>query len=371
MNIAILGTRGIPAAYGGFETFAEELSARLAARGHCVWVYCRPHAVADRVAEHRGARLVFLPAVRHKYLDTVTHTLLSALDVLLRRRVDVALFCNAANSAFTCLPRLRGIPVALNVDGLERLRRKWNALGRAWYALGEWLATWMPNAIVTDARSIEQYYRTRYGARSRFIPYGATPPADTGADVIGRLGLEPGRYVLYVSRLEPENNALLVVRAFEQVQADLRLAIVGDAPYAAQYIREVRRTEDPRITFPGAIYGAGYSQLRANALAYVHATEVGGTHPALIEAMAAGLPLLYLDTPENREVAGDAGIAFSPSAADLAEKLRALLAPDPAAVERRQALGCQARARARRLYDWDEVAAAYEELFRELVQKKT
>ncbi len=366
MTIAILGTRGIPAAYGGFETFAEELSARLAARGHSVWVYCRRHRVGAQVSEYRGARLVFVPSIRHKYLETVSHTFLSVLHLLFRfPSVEVALICNAANSVFSWLPRLVGIKTVLNVDGLERLRRKWNFLGRGYYRLSEWLATWLPTALVTDARSIERYYLERYRKVSRFIPYGASPPEQTGTNELARLGLEPGNYLLYVSRLEPENNALLVVRAFERVSTSARLAVVGDAPYAADYIRQVRETRDPRIVFPGAIYGEGYHQLRAHALLYIHATEVGGTHPALIEAMAAGRPVLYLDTAENREVAGEAGLPFAASPDDLAEKMRFLLARE----DERQRLGALARERARRLYDWEEVTTAYERLFRELLER--
>lgn len=221
MNIALLGTRGIPAAYGGFETFAEELSVRLAARGHRVWVYCRPHligALPPGAAEYRGVRLVLLPSIRHKYLETVSHTFFSVLHLLFRQsRVDVALICNAANSAFSWLPRVAGTRTVLNVDGLERLRRKWNFLGRAYYRLSEWLATWLPNVVVTDARSIERYYLKRYRKTSRYIPYGASPPGPVGSEELARLGLEAGNYLLYVSRLEPENNALLVVRAFEKV----------------------------------------------------------------------------------------------------------------------------------------------------------
>jgi len=363
MKIAIIGTRGIPAAYGGFETFAEELSTRLVRRGHEVWVYCRAHAVHERLAEYHGVRLRFVPAIRHKYLDTVSHTFLSVLHLLVRGPlVDVVLVCNAANSAFCCLTRAAGIGTVLNVDGVERRRKKWNSLGRAWYRMSERLATWLPAAIVTDARAIQSYYLERYGKQSRFIPYGASPPGAAGTDRLQRLGLRPGNYVLYVSRLEPENNALLVVRAFEKVRGNVSLAVVGDAPYAAGYIRRLHDTSDRRILFPGAVYGEGYRQLRAHALLYVHATEVGGTHPALIEAMAAARPVLYLDTIENREAAADSGLAFSSSPDDLAAKMQFLLD----CPEERQRLAALASERARRLYDWEEITTAYEELFREI-----
>ena len=150
MRIALLGTRGIPARYGGFETFAEELSTRLAARGHEVTVYCRQRYSQD---SYRGVHLRYLPTVRHKYFDTLAHTLLSTLD-LLRHRTDVALYCNGANAIFTLAPRWFGMPVALNVDGIERKRKKWNRLAKGWYLASEWLATFCPTVVVTDARAI-------------------------------------------------------------------------------------------------------------------------------------------------------------------------------------------------------------------------
>jgi glycosyltransferase involved in cell wall biosynthesis len=358
MRIAILGTRGIPANYGGFETFAEELSTRLAARGHAVTVYCR-----DRPADsiYRGVRLQYLPTIRHKYLDTIAHTLFSTLH-LLAHRVDVALYCNGANAIFTVLPRLRGMPVALNVDGLERRRKKWNRAAKAWYLVSEWLATFFPNEVVTDARAIQDYYLQRYGNRTTFIPYGAETGTVESMAALAELGLEPGRYFLYVSRMEPENHALEVRQAFERVRTDMRLALIGDAPYARDYIRQVRDTRDPRIVIPGAIYGRGYHELDSHCFAYIHATEVGGTHPALIEAMGRGALVLYRDTAENAEAAGDAGIPFRD---DLAEKIEQTLAMNEGD---REALRRRARERVARDYCWDAVARSYENLFESIMK---
>ena len=308
MRIALLGTRGIPARYGGFETFAEELATRLAERGHEVTVYCRERYPEET---YRGVRLRYLPTIRHKYFDTLAHTFVSTWD-LLWRRADVALYCNAANAIFTIAPRIFGIPVALNVDGIERKRKKWNRLAKAWYFVSEWLATFCPTAVVTDARSIQDYYLRRYGKQSVFIPYGAEVGRVPTCGVLETLGLEPGRYFLYVSRLEPENHPLEVRQAFESVETSFKLALVGDAPYAADYIRRVRDTPDPRVVMPGAIYGLGYKELGSHCFAYIHATEVGGTHPALIEAMGRGALVLYRNTSENAEVVGDAGIPFEP-----------------------------------------------------------
>ena len=148
MKIAILGTRGIPANYGGFETFAEQLGTRLAARGHEVTVYGRQHYVTSPERTYRGVKLVVLPTIQHKYFDTVVHSFLSVLHAILRR-YDVILICNAANSIFAFLPRLVGTPTLVNVDGLERKRKKWNWVGRSYYQLAEWLSTFLPTEIVT------------------------------------------------------------------------------------------------------------------------------------------------------------------------------------------------------------------------------
>ena len=362
MRIAILGTRGIPARYGGFETFAEELSTRLVARGHEVRVYSRSRY--DQPT-YRGVSLVYLPTLRHKYLDTIAHTFLSTLHLAAHRR-EAALYCNGANAVFTWLPRVFGIPVALNVDGLERKRKKWNALARAWYLASERLSTFCPNVTISDAEQMAAYYRRRYGKETQFIPYGAEVGKVPTTAVLQDLSLEPGRYFLYVSRMEPENNALLVREAFERVFTRKKLVLVGDAPYAHDYIRRVRDTQDPRVLLPGGVYGEGYRELQSHCFAYIHATEVGGTHPALIEAMGRGALVLYLDTPENAEVAGGAGIAFR-SGSDLTAKLEAVLAMDEDELERLRRAAVQ---RVAERYSWDAVTKSYERLLLSMVRSR-
>ena len=357
MRIALAGTRGIPANYGGFETFAEELSTRLAARGHEVTVYCRERY---RETHYRGVRLVWLPTIRHKYFDTLAHTFLSTLH-LMTHRADAALYCNGANAIFTPLARLAGVPVALNVDGIERKRKKWNRAAKTWYLVSEWLATFCPNAVVTDALTIQRYYRERYGKETTFIPYGAEVGRVESAAVLERLGLERGRYFLYVSRMEPENHPLEVRQAFERVATEMKLALIGDAPYAHEYIRRVRDTSDARIVMPGAIYGEGYRELGSHCFAYIHATEVGGTHPALIEAMGRGALVIYRNTPENAEVVGGAGIPFELE--NLEQTLRAALEMPES---EREELRRRAMERVRERYSWEAVTDAYEQLLREL-----
>ena len=361
MRIAILGTRGIPASYGGFETFAEQLSTRLVARGHEVTVYCRSHYVSPRQIEYHGVQLKVLPTIRHKYLDTVVHSFLSALYAV-PKRYDAVLICNAANAPFTPILRWTATPVAINVDGLEHKRKKWNWFGRRYYLMAERLATLLPNEIVTDARVIQDYYLAHYNKTSNMIAYGAEVERRPNP-AVRQWRVEPNRYVLYVSRLEPENNAHLVIEAFKKVRTAHKLLIVGDAPYAQEYISELRARArgDKRIIFTGFVFGQDYRTLQQNAYCYVHATEVGGTHPALLEAMGYGNCVLTLATPENVEAVDEAGIHYRDES-DLAEQLQRVLRDGSLVQAYRQ----RAQARVKQLYDWEYVVDRYEELFAQM-----
>ncbi|HEX9162254.1 MAG TPA: glycosyltransferase [Thermoanaerobaculia bacterium] len=368
MKIGILGTRGVPPRYGGFETFVAELGTRLVRRGHDVTIYCRAQSAEGRGQEiWNGIRRVVVPAIHSKYFETVSHTLLSAIDAM-RRSFDVALMCNAANAFTIPLLRAAHVPVAINVDGIERRRREWNIAGRAVYLAGEALAATFANRVVADADVIAEYYRTQFGIEPETIPYGANFPAEPDSDVLARLGLGPRNYLLYVSRFEPENNPLEVVEAYEHLRSAIRdlrspLVMVGDALYDKPLLKQLHTHRSESILFPGALYGADYRTLQRNALIYIQATEVGGTHPALIEAMASGGCVLAHDTPENREVGGDAVgyFRFRPEET-LSESVRLLLASPETADRMRR----KARERVAARYDWEAVTDAYERLFREI-----
>lgn len=365
MRIAILGIRGVPANYGGFETFAEQLGKRLVARGHDVTVYGRNAWVAKGTHTYLGMRVVRLPAPRSKYMETVVHSLLAAAHAA-TRSYDIVYICNSANVPAAALLMLARKRVVLNVDGLEWQRAKWNRLGRAYYRACAAIAARLPVHVVTDARVIQAHYRNAYGRETEYFPYGTDLGTEPDDKEIARLGLESARYVLYVSRLEPENNAHVVIEGYAGVTTDVPLAIVGDAPYASEYIAALRATTDSRVRFLGAVYGRGYRALRADAILYVQATEVGGTHPALLEAMGAGNAIVANDVPEHRETLGDAGLYYR-GAAELADQIQAVL-DDPALAE---SLRVRARDRAEALYSWDRVTNAYEAWFQHILAPRS
>lgn len=366
MKVALLGTRGIPASYSGFETCVEQLGARLARRGHEVTVYCRSHHISYNEPCYRGMQLVMLPTVTNKYLDTIVHSFLSSVHSL-GQRYDVSLYFIAGNSPVTWIPRLVGTKTILNVDGLDWKREKWPTIAKSYLQFAEYLATRLPNLFITDSRVVQQYYFGRFGSEPPYIPYGSEVDIVAPGDTLARFGLEPRRYVLFVGRLVPENCVHHLVAAFREIDTDLKCAIVGDAAYAADYIASLRELakSDPRIVFTGYVFGKGYHELGSNAHIFVETSGVGGTHPALIEAMAFGNCVVAHGTPENLETIGEAGLAYDGRRApdSLRAVLRRLL-DEPLLVDQYRNL---ASARASKHYGWNAVTDAYERLMYRLV----
>jgi glycosyltransferase involved in cell wall biosynthesis len=362
LKIAIVGTRGIPNRYGGFERFAEQISSRFAAHGHEVSVYCRRAFTRPDDIYDRRVKRVIVPSLHQKHLDTWVSSAFATVHVAFSD-ADVVLLCNVANSPFAILPRLLGKPVVLNVDGLDRKREKWKGLGATVLHFCEWLSSFSSTRLVTDAKAIHDYYLQKYGSESAIIGYGSEMPA--GDYNLNSFNLNTGKYVLYVSRLEPENNPELVLRSWRHVKTDWPLVIVGDNSYDAGYVDRLRAIADERVAFTGAVYDGGYWALQKHAGIFVFACEIGGVHPALIEAMAAENAVLAIDTPENNETAGEAAVRYVKSEEDLAAKLQTLL-DDPAA---RKEMASRAKQRADALYRWDAIAEKYEKLFGEIARK--
>jgi glycosyltransferase involved in cell wall biosynthesis len=367
MKIAILGTRGIPASYSGFETAVEQLASRLCARGHEVTVYCRPHVVDPGLDRYKGARLVHLRTIENKYLDTFVHTFRSARHAARVTRPDVALFFIAGNSPLCLITRRGGIPAVINVDGLDSDRGKWPAPAKAYLRFAESRAPRWADRAITDSHRVADTYERRYGTRIGVVPYGVEDPGYDGTETLERLGLQPRKYVLFVGRLEPENNPHLLVEAFSRIRAGIargmKLAIVGGAPYANDYIQRVWRRADPRVVFPGYVFGRGYWELQRHAYLFCAPTEVGGTHPVILEAMAAGNCVLVNDHPPNVETVGDAGAYFSRrrGVEDLAAQLERLLS-DPRLVD-----GYRARAiRRAKGFSWETITDEYERMLEEV-----
>jgi glycosyltransferase involved in cell wall biosynthesis len=356
MRIAMLGTRGIPAAYSGFETAVEHLAQRFSDRGHEVVVYCRPHMV-EHAHRHAGARLVHLPTVRNKYLDTLAHTAVCTAHMLLHERPDVAVYFISGNAPVVPLAGAGGVPTVFQIDGLDSQRAKWPAPARAYLRFAERLAPEAATITVTDSEAVADAFEQSYGRRVPAIPYGAEVEDPGNAGWCAKLDVEPGRFVLFVGRLVPENNAHLLVEAHRASGCEWPLVIVGDAPYAQSYIDSLKRAAGPNVRFPGYVFGEGYGELIHRAGVMCAPTEVGGTHPVIVEALAAGAPLIVSDHPPNLETVGEAAEAFSlaDGADGLARSLKSLIGD----VRRRAELSRRATERAAERFSWDLCAERY------------
>jgi glycosyltransferase involved in cell wall biosynthesis len=362
LSIAMLGTRGVPARYGGFETCIQEVGRRLVDRGHRVVVYCRASGTSTDDppgSVYLGMELVHRPALRRRSLETLSHTGLSVAH-LLRHRTDVALVFNAANAPFLPFVRAARIPVATHVDGLEWKRAKWDGLGQHYYRAVERLSVRWSDSLIADAPGISAHYRRSFGADTVQIAYGA-PITDGSTDRLQEVGLKADAYHLVVARFEPENHVELIVQGFARSSATLPLVVVGAAPYADAYTAAVRAAADGRVRFLGAVWDQDLlDQLYAGARTYLHGHSVGGTNPSLLRAMGAGASVAAYDVVFNRDVLQAAGVYFSD-----ADGVMNRVQEAEADVATCRARGESARMRAQD-YDWDEVADGYESLCRQL-----
>lgn len=358
MRIAILGSRGIPANYGGFETFAQHLSTQLVERGHQVTVYCCSIYSPSKSRCYKGVRRVILPTIKIKSIEKLFYATLSLIHVSFTKN-EIILMLGVSSAFFCFIPRIFGKKVVTNIDGLEWKRKKWSRIVSFFLKIGERTAGMFSNEVIADSKVIQKYYLNKYGKSPIFIAYGAEIKKYPAGEILEKSYLKKDDYILYVSRLEPENNAHLLVSAFEKLKTDMNLVIVGDASYNNHYINQLKKANDPRIKFLGAVYGDGYKELQSNSYVYVHGNEVGGTNPALLEAMGRGNCVLVINVPYNREVLAQAGILYKKSIYDLREKLQFVI-DNPKLVSKYRR---KAQQRIASQYTWEKIVNEYEKLF--------
>lgn len=366
LHIAFLGTRGVPAAYSGFETFVEQLGVRLVERGHQVTVFNRYPFVPLREKYYRGMRIIRLRTVQRKSLDTLVHTFFSCL-LLPFVKPDVVYICGVGNALFCGMARMLGIPVLINVDGEDWARKKWTGFAVKWLRISEAWASRLADVVIADARVIQKRYRKIYRTETELIPYGSNVRLeDAGTMTLEKHGLAPRRYVLFVGRLVPENRAELLIEAFRAVPrtSGVKLVIVGDAPYSDEYKRQLVALADDRVVFTGYAFEEAYRELSRHCLFYVLASGVEGTRPVLLDQMGFGNCVLVRDSNANSDVVADAGIKFENARekASLAEKMNYLI-ENPDMVEEYRG---KAVKRVKEAFSWETVTDRYEELFRKL-----
>ena len=366
MKIAMLGTRGVPARYSGFETCVEQLGSRLVERGHEVTVYCRAHRLQSVENTYKGMRLVQIPTIRNKYLETIFHSLFSSVRALFHN-FDIGLFFIAGNSLVSWIPRVAGTKTILNVDGLDWKRDKWPAAAKSYIRLSEYLAGKFPDQYLTDSRSVQVSYEERFRFHPPiYIPYGSELERRPPGNTLTKFGLEPKQYILFVGRLVPENCVHHLIEAYKELETELKCVIVGGASYSENYQQHLQQlaSKDPRVVLAGFLFDERYRELGSNSLIFVETSAVGGTHPALIEAMAFGNCVIVNDTPENLETIMDAGLSYDGNIG--AESLRDVLEQILNDRDRIQKLRRRAKKRAKEAFSWEAVTDDYERLFHEV-----
>jgi glycosyltransferase involved in cell wall biosynthesis len=365
MRVAMAGTRGVPARYGGFETAVEEVGRRLAERGHDVTVFCRGGDPA--MTSYAGMQLIHVPAMKRRSAETLTHTVATAMDLQGRPGFDVALLFNAANSVTIPLFRRHARAIALHVDGLEWQRGKWGRLGRLWYLAMERYGANAADALIADAVGIQDYYEGRYGKSSHFLPYGAPLLTPQAPRRLAELGVASGQFHLVVARLEPENHVDVAIEGYRLADPTWPLLVVGSVPYETEYTRRLTAAAAGHsgIRMIGAVWDEDLlNELFAHAGCYVHGHSVGGTNPVLLRAMGAAAPVVAWDVVFNREVLGDTGTFYGGS-----DALALLLTSAETEQEEFRRRGAAGRARAAELYDWTRVTDGYEQLCIDLLDR--
>ena len=365
MRIAYLGTMGIPARYGGFETCIEEVTTRLAKKEHEIIVYCGYRGSKPQTKLYKGVRLIFVPCLKSKFLDFPFRALFSTLDIL-RRNVDVVHFFGSDAWPFTLITRIMSLKTVLTLDGLVWNRSSYPMFVRKILRATAGFALYLPHVTIVDSKSVQDWYRKNFSKPPTYVPYGAnidlTAPDET---VLNKEGLGNRRYVLFVGRLVQEKGVHYLVEAFGKIGTDFKLIIIGGDPYGKEYESFLRKNARENTKFLGYVYGEDCQNLYKGAYLYVSPSDLEGTSPALLIALAFGKCVLVSDIPENIETIGDAGFSFRHGdAEDLKEKLQFLLA-NPSVVDTAQR---KAIDRVRTHYDWDIITDRLEKIYASLVR---
>jgi len=366
LRLAFIGMRGLPAdlpGAGGGERETEAKTTRLAERGHSVTVYCRWHYNRRPQSPWRGLRLISLPSLHTKNLDTVSHSLLASLHVILRNTADIVSLHGMGNALFAPLLRLGGKRVVVYMDGIDWERPKWGRLARLALQTAAWMAFRFGDAVYVDNQASQAGFKTLFKHAPQVITLAADVWPAPGSDLLEGHGLQPNGYLLFVGMLRPDKGVHLLVEAYRGLKTEVPLVIVGEDPDHGEYAEQLKRVADSRVRFLGYAYGQAARQLFANCLIYVQPSLMEGNSPALMSAMACGRCVVASDIEQNRETVGEAGLTFrSQDARDLQQTLAGTLA----APERIQQLGRAALERINAVYNWERVIDQLEILYERL-----
>jgi glycosyltransferase involved in cell wall biosynthesis len=362
LNVSFIGGRGVVGKYSGIETCYEETGTRLAKMGQEVTAYCRSY-FTPKTSQYRGMRIVRLPTIRTKHLETLIHTLLSTIHACFSD-CDIVHYYTLGPSLFSFLPRLFGKKTVVSVQGLDWQRKKWGRIARCALKFCEWTSAHLPNATIVVSRTLQEYYRSRYAKDCAYVPNGTRIREPQTGNYLEKAGLQPDGYALFLGRFSPEKNCDLLIEAFEKLDTPMKLVLAGGSSHTDDYVARMHQRQSDRIKILTWVSGDALEEVLTNAALFVLPSDLEGLSLALLDAMGAGLCVLTSDTPENVEAIGEAGFTFRRGDVNDLHRMLALLLAAPIL---RENVSRRAQARIRREYLWEEVAkemnAVYSSLF--------
>lgn len=366
MHIAIIGARGYPYVYSGYETLIKHLAEGLVERGVDVTVYCHKGLFTDRPKTVNGVNLAYIPTVETKSLSQLVHSLLSFIHLIFNKP-DVLFVVNAANGPYGLISRLFGIPTAINVDGLEWLRPKWKGLGAKYFKWSAKQATKFYDLIINDSEEMKRVYQETFHVDSEVIAYGGIIRISKNPELIKKWNLQPNDYYLIVGRLIPDNNADLIIEGFINSDSKRKLVVVGDVPYADEYASKIKSIKDTRLVFTGYVTDQDeLAELYHQAFGYFHGHEYGGTNPTMLKALAYGSAILALNTPFNHEMlsGGEFGRFFEKNSISVTHLINGM----EASQSEMEALKANSIKGITKKYTWEFVVEQYYKVFETLLK---
>lgn len=363
MRLAFIGMRGLPADMpkaGGGERETEAKTIRLAQRGHQVTVYCRWHFNRHPNTPYQGVRLVSLPSIPTKSLDTITHTFLATCHAWLANTADILSYHGMGNGLFVPLAKLLGKKTVVYMDGIDWERPKWGRMARLALKIAAKISLRWSDAVYVDNHISQRQFLDLFHQSPEVITLGADLWEDPGFDRLSHYGLVSNAYILFVGLLKPDKGVHILIQAYEKLETDLPLVIVGDSPDRDDYVQKLKSTTDTRIKFLGYVYGIDARQLFTNAKIYVQPSIMEGNSPALMSAMACGRCVVVSDIDQNLETMGGAGRSFQSENPDHLQQVLGELLADP---QQAKKLGEEARNRIRKVYNWEKVVTDLEKLY--------
>ena len=367
MKIAIIGIKGIPVIYSGFETFIDEFSTRLIQdRNYKVTVYCRSPYVEKNKKEYKSVKLITFPAIKNKNLETICHSLISTIHACLFGKYDVIYYIGVGNAIFTIFPRLIGVKTVINVDGFDWRREKWGSLAKTYLKLSSYLSIYLPNAVVTDSHVIKNYYLDKHKKKYFYIPYGYMDNFNNknSETYLEKYGLKKNKYFVWVGRIVPENHPEDLINAFFKLKSPIKCLFIGGNFYKDTYMNKIisSASKNTNIIFTGFLNRKEYASLVKNAFAYIETKRSGGTHPSLLEAMGFGSLIVSNNNPANKELLKSNALYYS-NDKDLFKNIKYILSPSfKDNLRWRKGV----KQTAEKSFEWEEIVKSYKQLFSSL-----